>query len=108
MMPGTRSSVLALLGWSLLAAFGMSLAWPGAARSHDPSGSPLRLTRMTPGCGRTSATESWGTYYFDLLNLGDTDRQARALVFYSARRDVQYGRDAWVPARARLETWLLA
>jgi hypothetical protein len=51
-------------------------------------------------------TEGWATLDFELTNSGDADRQARVLVFYEGRPDVQYGRDVWVPAHATLATWM--
>lgn len=68
---------------------------------------PLRLAGVVPGSVRTSATESWGMYDFNLTNLSDRDRQARLLVFFPDRPDVQYGRDVWVPAHSSLSSWLL-
>jgi hypothetical protein len=67
----------------------------------------LRLTGLFPKGVRTTATESWGMFDFELTNLSDTDRQARVLVFYKGQPDVQYGRDVWVPARSTLSSWLL-
>ena len=46
-------------------------------------------------------------YDFNLTNLSDQDRQARVLVFFPDRPDVQYGRDVWVPAHSSLWSWLL-
>lgn len=83
-------------------------ALAAAARGQAPEPSPLRLGGVVPTGARTSATESWGSYGFELTNFGDTDRQARVLVFFPERPDVQYGRDVWVPAHARLSDWLLA
>ncbi len=75
--------------------------------AQDRQPPPLRLSGVQPGGVRTSATESWGTFDFSLDNLSDSDRQARVLVFYEGRPDVQYGRDVWLPARSSLSTWML-
>src|SRR5207248_4752277 len=39
--------------------------------------------------------------------LTDSDRRARVLLGYEGQPDAQYGRDAWVPARSTLSSWLL-
>jgi hypothetical protein len=67
----------------------------------------LRLGGFLPAGVRNSATESWGTFEFNLTNFSDNDRQARVLMFYEGQPDVQYGRDVWVPARASITSWLL-
>lgn len=46
-------------------------------------------------------------YDFNVTNFSDQDRQARVLVFFSDRPDVQYGRDVWVPAHSSVSSWLL-
>lgn len=61
-----------------------------------------------PGGTSILATSSWQTYDFNLTNLTDVDRQARVLMYFPGRPDVQYGRDIWVPARATIASWLLA
>jgi hypothetical protein len=66
-----------------------------------------RLEGVLPGGGRTSVTESWGTFDLRLSNWSDTDRLARVVVFYDGQTDKQYGRDVWVPARSTLLTWML-
>jgi hypothetical protein len=68
---------------------------------------PLRLAGVVPGGIRTSVTESWGTFEFELTNLSDTDRHARVLVSYQGYPDVRYGRDVWAPANSILSSWLL-
>jgi hypothetical protein len=89
----------------LVAGLGLGLASGPPARAQERP--PLRLEGMFPLGVRNSATESWGTFEFSLTNLTDGDRQARVLVFYDGQPDVQYGRDVWVPARARVASWLL-
>jgi hypothetical protein len=69
---------------------------------------PLRLEGMAPGGVRTSATESWGAYDFELINTTEVDRLARVLFFYDGQPDVQYGREVWTPAHSTLTSWLLA
>jgi hypothetical protein len=55
---------------------------------------------------RNSVPDSGGTLDITLTNLSAIDRQARVLVFFEARPNVQYGRDVWVPAHATLSTWI--
>jgi hypothetical protein len=88
------------------AALGLAL-FAGAAPAADDEAAPLRLgIDMSRGL-RIYATESWGTIDLTLTNLSDTDRQARVVVFYQGRPDVEYGRDVWVPARSTVSTWML-
>jgi hypothetical protein len=75
--------------------------------AQDPEPEYLVLDRVVPGGVRTSATESWGRYDFELTNRSDTDRRARVLAFFGNQPDVQYGRDVWVPAQSTLSTWIL-
>ncbi len=75
-----------------------------AQQRETPS---LVLGGVTPGGVRTSATESWGTYDFNVTNWTDQDRLARVLAFFPDRPDVQYGRDVWVPARSTQSSWML-
>jgi hypothetical protein len=63
--------------------------------------------KESPGGVHIFVTDSWGTFDFAITNAGDTDRQARVVVFYEGRADVQYGRDVWVPAHSTLSTWML-
>jgi hypothetical protein len=60
-----------------------------------------------PGGVRTTGTEAWGAFDFELSNRTDRDRLARVLVFFAQRPDAQYGRDLWVPARSTLRSWTL-
>jgi hypothetical protein len=62
---------------------------------------------LIPGGGRSLATESWAIYNFGLTNPTDTDRRGRVLLAFDGKPNVQYGRDAWVPARSILWTWML-
>jgi hypothetical protein len=77
------------------------------AMSQAPGSPSLELDGVVPGGVRTSATESWGAYDFSLTNRTDTDRSGRVLVLFAAQRDVQYGRDVWVPAHAKVSSWML-
>jgi hypothetical protein len=78
------------------------------APAQDRKQAILTLDGVVPGGVRTSATESWGVYDdVNLTNRTDSDRQARVLVFFEGRPDVQYGRDLWIPAHSRLKTWML-
>jgi hypothetical protein len=60
-----------------------------------------------PGGVRPFLSESWGTLQLMLQNPNAQARDARLLVFFAGRPDVQYGRDVWVPARSTLTTWML-
>lgn len=78
-----------------------------AAPAQERAVAPLRLGGVVPGSLRTSATESWGLYDFNLTNLSDEDQSARVLAFFPQRPDVQYGRDVWIPAHSALSSWML-
>ncbi len=82
------------------------LLTPSACHAQEP-GAALRMSGFMPAGVRGSVTEKWGTLLFDLHNLSDEDREARVLVSYTARPDVQYGRDLWIPAHSFLKTWML-
>jgi hypothetical protein len=75
------------------------------AQAHK--GSPLRIRNVVPGGLRTSVTARWGTFDFTVLNVTDTDRLARVVVFYKGHPEVQYGRDIWVPAHSSATSWIL-
>ena len=95
----------------LMARLGLSvvlIAWCGVAAAQEPKPATLRLGGMLPGGVATLATSSWQTYDFSLTNLTDVDRQARVLMHFPGRSDVQYGRDVWVPAHSTISSWLLA
>jgi hypothetical protein len=81
------------------------LAAPAVGRAADAA--TLRLSGVNPGGLRVFATDSWGTFGFELTNLTDTDRHARVVAFYAGQPDVQYGREVWVPAHAALRSWML-
>jgi len=86
--------------------FGLALAIPLTARAQDPS-EALRLDGLYPVGSRSSITdEAWGTLRFGIENRSTTPREARIIVYYPERPDVQYGRDIWVPAWTRLTSWL--
>src|SRR5262245_31128851 len=68
--------------------------------------SSLRLEGLFPAGVRTSVTEAWGTLRFTIENRGDTDREARVVIFYADRPDIHYGRDVWIPARAQVTSWV--
>ena len=76
-----------------------------SAQPAEPA--PLRLSGVLPGGVSMVATDRWQTYDFALANPTDTDRIGRLVVFFPDRRDLQYGRDVWVPARSTMATWLL-
>jgi hypothetical protein len=111
-MPYFGRSVLfqpahALRWLTVCAALGMALLTGRPVLAADDDTAPLRLGGLTPHGLRIYATESWGSFDFDLTNLTDIDRRARVVVFYQGRPDVEYGRDVWVPARSTLKTWML-
>lgn len=91
-----------------LTALGLALIFCSTAAAQEAPVPALHLAGVTPGGIRTSATESWGTFHFELTNSSDTDRNARVQISYVGQPDVHYGRDVWVPARSTLSTWLLA
>jgi hypothetical protein len=67
----------------------------------------LRLGGVALSSVHSSVTEGWSLLDLTLVNTGPEAREARVLVFYESRPDVQYGRDAWIPARSSLATWML-
>src|SRR4051812_43244029 len=97
MMLGPRGS-----GW--LVAFGLLVSC-SAATGQDAS-EPLRLEGILPTGGRTTVTESWSALQFTVENRAATAKQARVAVFYPERPDVHYSRDVWVPANARITSWV--
>src|SRR5262245_22084253 len=97
--PSRRARVPAR--WCLLLAglwLGLLCGPPAPAQDRKPP--PLRLSGLVPAGVRTTATESWGTFTFNLTNLTATDRLARVLLSHHGRPDTQYGRDVWVPAHS--------
>jgi hypothetical protein len=86
---------------------GIGLLFSSSASAQDRGPPTLRLGGVAPGGLRISATESWGAFDFNVTNLTDTDRPARAVMFFVEKPEVQYGRDLWVPAHSTLATWML-
>jgi hypothetical protein len=85
----------------------LAIALVAAAAVWGQDGTePLRLQGVFPTGLRTSATESRGTLHFTVTNPNSTPRDARVVVLFPSRAEVQYGRDVWVPGRASLSTWL--
>jgi hypothetical protein len=78
---------------------------PLAAQDFEPP--PMRLDGVQPGGVRRSATESWGSFDFQVTNISDLDRHARVVMFYEREPDVQYGRELWIPANSVMRTWML-
>lgn len=78
---------------------------PASAQERPPA--PLYLSGVRPGGVRTTVTESWGAWVFELTNFTDTDRPARVFASYEDRPDVLYGREVWAPAHAMLKSWML-
>src|SRR5262249_39783235 len=99
-LPGLLSNLFAALGVASILCSQVS-AQSGAT-------AVLRLGKVAPGGVRTSATESWGAFECEITNTTDEDRFARAALLFPKERDVQFGRDLWVPARSTITTWLLA
>jgi hypothetical protein len=91
--------------YRLVLALGVIVSATRVAPGQDDA-SPLRLEGLEPVGARSTVTEAWGTIRFTVENRGPTPRDARVTVFYNARPDVQYGRDVWVPAHARVTSWL--
>ncbi|HSQ55613.1 MAG TPA: hypothetical protein VLM40_07700, partial [Gemmata sp.] len=72
----------------------------------QPNSEPLRLDGLFPVGGRNTLTEAWGTLQFGIDNRGDDPRQARVVVFYPSQPDLHYTRDVWIPAHARVISWV--
>jgi hypothetical protein len=89
-----------LKGLALLCCLGTAVAFCSSAGAGEREPPPLILLV------RSAVPESGGTVDITLTNLADSDRQARVLLFYEGRPDVQYGRDVSVPAHASLSTWV--
>ena len=86
---------------------GVALSFSVVAGASAQTGSePLRLEGLVPSGGRSTVTEGWSTLRFTIENRGPSARDARVVVFFPDRRDVQFGRDVWVPARSRITSWL--
>jgi hypothetical protein len=88
----------------LLVALGLT-AFGTVAPAQDAPQS-LRLEGLVPVGGRSTLTDGWGTLRFTVENRGAEAREARVVVFYPERRDVQFARDVWVPGGARATSWL--
>jgi len=88
-----------------LAAVLVALA-AASARGQESAREPLQLLGAFPAGVRMSVTESRGTLKFTVTNSDPDARDARVLVYYEGRRDVQYGRDVWVPGKSSVTPWL--
>ncbi|MBX9626686.1 MAG: hypothetical protein K2X82_22990, partial [Gemmataceae bacterium] len=76
----------------------------GPGRAADPL--PVKLDGLLPA-GRPSTTDrADSVLWFSLENPNPEPRAIRVLVFYNGRPDVQYGRDVWVPGRAKVKSWV--
>jgi hypothetical protein len=107
----TRSSFSAI-NWlrmpvALLISFTLSVIDTNSVAAQDNSPPPLRLDGVQPGGVRRTATESWGSFDFQVTNSSEIDRQARVVCFYEGQPDIQYARELWVPAHSTLSTWML-
>src|SRR3954452_18564938 len=108
MHDATRPPSLRPSFWhGLLTAASVALLIGSPTAAEEQGSARVRTGKVLPGGLRTSATESWGAYDLELTNLGDADRTARVLVFYTERPDEQYGRDVGVPAHASVSAWML-
>ena len=87
-------------------ALGVPLVIPAAGFAQQKPLPHLSLDGGYAVGARTTVTENFGTLEFAVTNRSDVDRRALVLVFYENRPDVQYGRDIWVPARAKVTSWL--
>lgn len=88
-----------------VAAFGLMLTVGRVASAQDDP-SPLSVEGLVPVGPRTSLTDAWGTLRFTIENRAARPREARVVVFYPERPDLQFGRDVWVPGQTRLSSWL--
>ncbi|MFM7148408.1 MAG: hypothetical protein ACKO23_01060, partial [Gemmataceae bacterium] len=96
---------------ALMSLFCLALLFPGGffpvLLGQEKPYPPLSLDGMTPIGARTSTTEAWTQFGFNVINRTDRDRRARVLAFYSNVPDVQYGRDLLVPAMSTIKSWML-
>src|SRR5262249_49947467 len=90
-----------------LAAIAAAMLWCPAAPAQDHVPPTLRVGDFNPHGIRFSATESWGTFGFEVTNLTGQERQARVVAFFPERPDARFGRDIWVPAHATIKSWML-
>lgn len=79
---------------------------PAAARGQEPRQPVLELQAGLPAGGRTFVTEAPGVMQFTVANPTAADKEARVVVYYASRPEVQYARDVWVPARATMGVWM--
>lgn len=93
------------IGVGLVAAV-LALTQSTTALAQRADSSPVVVGGLVPNGGRTSVTDSWGSLEIELSNSGAIARTIRIAVFYSERPDVQFARDVWIPAQARITTWL--
>jgi hypothetical protein len=105
-------SLPSLLGWlrmpnSFISCLSLFLIGANFAAAQDSSPPPLRLEGVQPGGVRRTATESWGSYDFQVTNTTEIDREARVVCFYEGEPDIQYGRELWIPANSTISTWVL-
>src|SRR6516164_1717328 len=87
---------------ALLVSVALSVIDANSVAAQDNSPPPLRLDGVQPGGVRRSATESWGSFDFQVTNSSEIDRQARVVCFYEGQPDIQYARELWVPAHSTL------
>jgi hypothetical protein len=81
------------------------LAAPTAG-AQEPDAPRLLLSGIQTGGTRNTVTEGWSKIDFIVTNRTDSDRKVRVFAFYENRKDIQYGRELWVPAQAAITSWL--
>lgn len=87
-------------------ALGLVGALSPVARAQERNPNDLRVQGFIPNGPRTTLTDSPGTLQIILSNPDTVDKQARVAVFFTSQPNVQYARDAWVPAQSIITTWL--
>jgi hypothetical protein len=76
-------------------------------QAADEEVRPLYLSGVTLNGVHSYFGQNWVTLEVTITNPNTMARDARVVVFYSIRPDVQYARDIWVPPRTTLATWML-
>jgi hypothetical protein len=99
--PGGAFRNRCLAAWALL-----FLSCPWASAQGDKT-EPLLLARVAPSTVRSQLTGAYTNFEVVVENRGSEARNVRVVAFYSARPDVQYGRDLWIPGHTTLTTWML-
>jgi hypothetical protein len=85
-------------------AVGLLALLSSGARAEPPV--PLSVAGLHPVGVRGTVTEAHVALEFSVTNHTPEARAARVTAFYPERPDVRYARDVWVPARARVLSFL--